>query len=50
MIGRWAQENMWNLNDIDRQFYNTPNPTYSRREILQIYGEYADRQLKEYPE
>ncbi|KRX05298.1 hypothetical protein PPERSA_00599 [Pseudocohnilembus persalinus] len=50
MIGRWAQESMFDLCDIDRQFYGVENPGYNRKEILQIYGAYGDKQLLQYPE
>jgi len=42
MIGRLSYDNPWILSDFDRVFYNKPNPRLSRREILEIWGQYGD--------
>lgn len=49
MVGRLAYEDPWELRDVDRRFYNTPNPGYSRREILKIWAQYCDIVLVEQP-
>lgn len=36
MVGRLSYENPWILSDFDRVFYNSKNPGYSRREILEV--------------
>jgi tRNA-dihydrouridine synthase len=41
MIGRAAMDNPWIFATFDREFYDSPNPNYSRREILLIYANYA---------
>lgn len=46
MVGRLAYENPWILSDIDRRFYGLPNPGLSRKEILQTWGAYSDREMK----
>lgn len=42
MIGRLSYDNPWILADFDRVFYNQANPGLSRREILEIWGQYGD--------
>lgn len=49
MLGRVAYEDPWVLADVDRVFYKTPNVGYSRREILEIYAEYGQHVLEEFP-
>lgn len=46
MVGRLAMDNPWVLSDIDRRIFGLPNPGYSRREILQIWGEYGDKEIQ----
>jgi tRNA dihydrouridine synthase A len=43
MIGREAYHNPWLLADMDRRYYQTPNPSLSRREVLEEYLKYCDR-------
>lgn len=40
MIGRLASDNPWVFADVDRIFYNKPNPGYTRREILEVFIKY----------
>jgi tRNA-dihydrouridine synthase A len=47
MIGRVCYENPWVLADVDRVFYNKKNLGHSRREILETYAEYAQREMDE---
>lgn len=42
MVGRMTASNPWELRDIDRRLYGCPNPGLTRREILDIWGEYGD--------
>jgi tRNA dihydrouridine synthase A len=42
MIGREAYHNPWLLADVDRRYFQTPNPSLSRREVLERYLEYCD--------
>jgi len=42
MIGREAYNNPWRWADIDRYYYRRPNPGYSRREVLDLYLDYAE--------
>lgn len=42
MIGREAYNNPWRWADIDRYYYKRPNPGYSRREVLDLYLDYAE--------
>jgi tRNA-dihydrouridine synthase A len=43
MVGRLAMNNPWYLNDVDRRIYGQRNPGYTRREMLQIWGQYVDK-------
>jgi tRNA-dihydrouridine synthase A len=43
MIGRITYDHPWLLSDVDRVFYGQKNPGYTRREVLEIYAEYAQR-------
>jgi tRNA-dihydrouridine synthase A len=45
MIGRAAYENMWILSCVDREIFGVRGTGLSRREILILYGEYADNAL-----
>ncbi len=47
MIGREAYNNPFFLNDIDAQLYGDTRPQLSRKEILEAYMEYCDRQISE---
>ena len=49
MIGRAAYETPWMWADFDRVFFGQPNPGYSRREIIRMWGEYGTRELLENP-
>jgi len=42
MIGREAYNNPWRWADIDRYYYRKPNPGYSRRDVLDLYVDYAE--------
>lgn len=46
MVGRLAYEDPWVLRDVDRRVYGMPNPGLSRREILHLWGQYCDQELK----
>jgi len=41
MVGRASYENIWMLGDIDRRVYDKPNLGLSRRQVLEVYGEYG---------
>jgi len=45
MVGRLAYENPWVLSDIDRRVFQLPNQSRSRKELLQVYAEYGDREV-----
>lgn len=45
MIGRAAYSTPFMFSDFDRIFYNKPNPGYSRKEILSMWGDYGDSYL-----
>ena len=49
MVGRAAYESPWLLSDFDSVFYGRQNPGYTRRELLEIYGEYGDYELARNP-
>lgn len=49
MVGRMAMNTPWKLHDVDRRFYGQRNPGYTRREILQIWGQYVDKCIEERP-
>ena len=42
MVGRMTAANPWELRDVDRRLYGVANPGYTRRQILDIWGEYGD--------
>ena len=46
MIGRAAYENPFMLNEVDSRFYNRQSFIESKRQILNEYFEYVDRQVK----
>ncbi len=46
MIGRAAYENPFMLNEVDSRFYNKQSYIESKRQILNEYFEYVDRQVK----
>ncbi len=46
MIGRAAYENPFMLNEVDSRFYNRQSFVESKRQILNEYFEYVDRQVK----
>jgi len=46
MIGRAAIEDSYYWRRIDSQFYGSEDQGYSRREMLEKYGEYGDSQEK----
>ena len=46
MIGRAAYENPFMLNEVDSRFYNKQSFIESKRQILNEYFEYVDRQVK----
>lgn len=48
MIGRVAYSNPWLFADVDRQFYNEPNPGLSRREVVQAYAAYCEEEQAEH--
>ncbi len=47
MIGREAYNNPFFLNGIDAQIYGDTRPQLSRKEILEAFMEYCDRQIGE---
>ena len=49
MVGRLAYEDPWVLCDVDRRVYGMPNPGLSRKEIVAIWGQYCDEELKRNP-
>jgi tRNA-dihydrouridine synthase A len=49
MIGRTAYENPWELAKIDDVIYNKPSKNYSKREVLELYGEFIDKVIEEQP-
>ena len=46
MIGRAAYENPFMLKDVDSKFFNTESCIESKKQVLNKYFEYVDRQLK----
>lgn len=42
MIGRLAYNNPWFFHNIDSLYYHEEDPSFSRLEILEDYGEYCD--------
>lgn len=49
MVGRLAYENPWVLADIDRRVYGLPNQPRSRKELLEVYADYGDREVARNP-
>ena len=49
MVGRMAYEDPWKLSDVDRRIFGVENPGYSRKEILEIWGNYCDQVIEENP-
>jgi tRNA-dihydrouridine synthase A len=49
MIGRAAYENPWMFADVDRRFFNKPNPSNSRKEVALKYSEYCENSMLEDP-
>lgn len=47
MIGRAAYENPWMFADVDRRFFNKPNPGLTRKEIIYKYAEYCEEKQNE---
>lgn len=50
MIGRAAYNSSWMLSDVDRRLFGVANPGHSRREILELYCQYAEGLLQAVPE
>ena len=46
MIGRAAYENPFMLKDVDSRFFNKESCTESKKQVLNKYFEYVDRQLE----
>ena len=46
MIGRAAYDNPFILKDIEPRFYNEDSPIKSKKEILNLYMEYVEKQLQ----
>lgn len=46
MIGRAAYQDPWIFSDFDKRFYHEENLNMSRKEVLEIWGEYCDGALK----
>ena len=46
MVGRAAYENPFMLKDVDSKFFNTESCIESKKQVLNKYFEYVDRQLK----
>ena len=46
MIGRAVYENPFMLKDVDSKFFNTESCIESKKQVLNKYFEYVDRQLK----
>ena len=46
MVGRAAYENPFMLKDVDLRFFNKKSCTESKKQVLNKYFEYVDRQLK----
>ena len=46
MIGRAAYENPFMLKDVDSRFFNKESCIESKKQVLNKYFEYVDRQLK----
>jgi tRNA-dihydrouridine synthase A len=49
MVGRLAYEHPWVLSDIDRRVYNLPNQARTRKELLEVYAAYGDREVAQNP-
>ena len=47
MIGRAAYENPFMLKDVDSKFFNTESCIESKKQVLNKYFEYVDRQLNQ---
>lgn len=45
MIGRTVYENPWELASIDRDIFNRPSKNHSKREVLELYADFADKVL-----
>ncbi len=50
MIGRAAYEKPWMFADVDRRFFNKPNPSLSRKEVVLKYADYCEKVMLEHPE
>ena len=48
MIGRAAYENPFMLKDVDSRFYNKESFIESKKQVLNKYFEYVDRQVKKW--
>lgn len=46
MVGREAYDNPYALARVDREFYGDPGPPPSRREVLEAFLPYCERQVK----
>ena len=46
MIGRAAYENPFMLKDIEPMFYDTKSQTDSKKEVLNLYLEYVEKQIE----
>ena len=42
MVGRSCYETPWQMCDVDRVIYGKNNPGFSRREILEMWGDYGE--------
>ena len=49
MIGRTAINTPWDLAKADEMIFNRPSENHNRKEILEIYGKWADEFLESHP-
>ena len=47
MFGRLAYGDPWEFRDVDNRFYNSKNPGYNKKEILELYSSYVETFQKE---